>query len=81
MQTDRRTPLLQVGSFNYPEKKMVFRDEFIADEKQIRSVLDYNVGINELSKAEKRYTAITGKTGHSTCCTSNPIPFPECRFS
>ena len=40
---------------------MIFRDEFIADEKNIRSVLDYNVGINELSKEEKRYSAITGE--------------------
>ena len=51
----------QVGSFNYPINKMIFRDEFIADEKNIRSVLDYNVGINELSKEEKRYSAITGE--------------------
>ena len=42
---------------------MIFRDEFIADEKNIRSVLDYNVGINELSKEEKRYSAITGELG------------------
>ena len=53
----------QVGSFNYPINKMIFRDEFIADEKNIRSVLDYNVGINELSKEEKRYSAITGELG------------------
>ena len=52
---------MQVGSFNYPINKMIFRDEFIADEKNIRSVLDYNVGINELSKEEKRYSAITGE--------------------
>ena len=51
----------KVGSFNYPINKMMFLDEFIADEKQIRSVLDYNVGINELSKKEKRYSAITGE--------------------
>jgi len=50
----------KVGSFNYPITKMVYRDEFIADEKQIRSVLDYNVGITELSKEEKLYSAITG---------------------
>ena len=50
-----------MGSFNYPITKMVYRDEFIADEKQIRSVLDYNVGITELSKEEKLYSAITGE--------------------
>ena len=51
----------KVGSFNYPINKMLFLDEFIADEKNIRSVLDYNVGITKLSEAEQRYTAITGK--------------------
>ena len=35
----------QVGSFNYDNTKMVFNDDFIADESQIRSVLDYSIQV------------------------------------
>ena len=53
----------QVGSFNYDVNKMIFRDEFIADEKQIRSVLDYFIEINPLSERHQRYEALTGELG------------------
>ncbi len=53
--------LPQVGSFNYDVNKMIFRDEFIADEKQIRSVLDYFIEINPLSERHQRYEALTGE--------------------
>ncbi len=49
-----------MGSFNYDVNKMIFRDEFIADEKQIRSVLDYFIEINPLSEKHQRYEALTG---------------------
>ena len=39
---------------------MVFNDEFIADESQIRSVLDYSVKINKLPESKQNYVAITG---------------------
>ena len=39
---------------------MVFTDEFIADESQIRSVLDYAVEIRELPQHQQNYVAITG---------------------
>ena len=39
---------------------MVFTDEFIADESQIRSVLDYAVEIRKLPKDKQNYVAITG---------------------
>ena len=68
-----------MGSFNYPINKMMFLDEFIADEKQIRSVLDYNVGINELSKKEKRYSAITGELQASPLIVL--IKYEVCFFS
>jgi hypothetical protein len=38
--------LVQVGSFNYDNSKMVFNDEFIADETKIRSVLDYSIKVS-----------------------------------
>lgn len=50
----------QVGSFNYDTSKMVFLDEFIADEKQIRSVLDYFIEINKLPPSYSYYVALTG---------------------
>ncbi|XP_059096027.1 glycine receptor subunit alpha-2-like [Tigriopus californicus] len=50
----------QVGSFNYDVTKMIFKDEFIADEKQIRSVLDYFIDINKLSEKDQTYFALTG---------------------
>ena len=40
---------------------MVFQDEFIADEKQIRSVLDYFIEINKLPPSYSYYVALTGK--------------------
>ena len=52
--------IFQVGSFNYDNQKMVFSDEFIADESQIRSVLDYAVEIRKLPKDKQNYVAITG---------------------
>ena len=39
---------------------MVFSDEFIADESQIRSVLDYAVEIRKLPEEKQNYVAITG---------------------
>ena len=39
---------------------MVFNDEFIADESQIRSVLDYTVEIKALPQSQQNYVAITG---------------------
>ena len=36
--------LFQVGSFNYDTEKMVFRSEFVPDEKEsIKSILDYSI--------------------------------------
>jgi len=52
--------LFQVGSFNYDNSKMVFVDEFIADQTNIRSVLDYSVQIEELPDNQKNYVALTG---------------------
>merc|ERR1719445_1472473 len=39
---------------------MVFSDEFIADESQIRSVLDYAIQIKKLPESQQNYVAITG---------------------
>ena len=39
---------------------MVFVDEFIADQTQIRSVLDYSIQIKELPEHQKNYVALTG---------------------
>ena len=50
----------QVGSFNYDTTKMIFRDEFIADENQIRSVLDYFIQIRKLDMDDQYYVALTG---------------------
>ena len=50
----------QVGSFNYDTSKMIFRDEFIADENQIRSVLDYFIQIRKLKPDDQYYVALTG---------------------
>jgi hypothetical protein len=52
--------LFQVGSFNYDTSKMIFYDEFIADQKQIRSVLDYFIEIKKLPKDYQYYVALTG---------------------
>ena len=51
----------QVGSFNYDTSKMIFQDEFIADENQIRSVLDYFIQIKKLPQDFSYYVALTGK--------------------
>ncbi|XP_023327258.1 glycine receptor subunit alpha-2 [Eurytemora carolleeae] len=50
----------QVGSFNYDNTKMVFNDEFIADETKIRSVLDYSIHIDKLPEDKQNYMALTG---------------------
>jgi len=57
---DVQVCLFQVGSFNYDNTKMVFNDEFIANESQIRSVLDYAVEIRKLPASKQNYVAITG---------------------
>ena len=51
----------QVGSFNYDTSKMIFLDEFIADENQIRSVLDYFIEIRKLPPNFSYYVALTGE--------------------
>ena len=50
----------QVGSFNYDISKLIFYDEFIADENQIRSVLDYVINIRKLKPKDQYYVALTG---------------------
>ena len=40
---------------------MIFLDEFIADESQIRSVLDYFIEINKLPPDYSYYVALTGE--------------------
>ena len=63
----------EVGSFNYDNTKMVFVDEFIADHRQIRSVLDYSIKIEELPEMEKNYEALTGATQQTQrCCKVLP---------
>merc|ERR1711953_1396764 len=58
---DVQVCLFQVGSFNYDNGKMVFvDDEFLANQSQIRSVLDYSVEIQKLPKGEQNYQAPTG---------------------
>ena len=52
---------MQVGSFNYDINKMIFQDEFIAAEDQIRSVLDYEIKIRKLSEKYQKYCALTGE--------------------
>lgn len=64
---DKQICLFQVGSFNYDITKMIFRDEFISDEKAIRSVLDYFIEIRSLSDKDKRYEALTGKVTTNMC--------------
>ena len=49
-----------MGSFNYDNTKMVFVDEFIADQTQIRSVLDYSIQIKALPLHQQNYVALTG---------------------
>ena len=50
-----------MGSFNYDINKMIFQDEFIAAEDQIRSVLDYEIKIRKLSEKYQKYCALTGE--------------------
>ena len=52
----------QVGSFNYDTEKMIFKDEFIADDTKIGSVLDYSIEITELPASKSFYNALTGKS-------------------
>lgn len=40
---------------------MIFQDEFIAAEDQIRSVLDYEIKIRKLSEKYQKYCALTGE--------------------
>jgi hypothetical protein len=39
---------------------VIFYDEFIADENQIRSVLDYVINIRKLKPKDQYYVALTG---------------------
>ena len=49
----------QVGSFNYDAEKMVFRSEFVPDEKEsIKSILDYSISINKLRDDQTHYMAL-----------------------
>lgn len=50
----------QVGSFNYDDTKIMFGEEFVADAKSIRSVLDYSISIHELDEQDKLSVVITG---------------------
>ena len=61
----------QVGSFNYDTSKMIFLDEFIADQTQIRSVLDYFIEIKKLPKNFSYYVALTGKFHHASTLRQN----------
>ena len=40
---------------------LCFRDEFISESDQIRSVLDYYINITALAKRDQYYVALTGK--------------------
>jgi len=40
---------------------MTFEDLFIADDRQIRSVLDYFIEIRELDEEDQNYEALTGE--------------------
>ena len=51
-----------MGSFNYDTSKMVFKDAFIADENQIRSVLDYFIEVKKLKPDSQYYVALTGES-------------------
>ena len=49
----------QVGSFNYDMTKLVFYNEFVPDEKDaIKSILDYQITINDLPPDETHYMAL-----------------------
>ena len=74
---------LQVGSFNYDVTKMTFMDEFISDDKSIRSVLDYFIEIKSLSDKDKMYVALTGESmfGNPTSISHIPQLFAVCSFS
>ena len=57
---DEQRCMFKVGSYSYDNTKMVFKDEFIAPDSQIRSVLDYSVKIRKLPEEKQNYVAITG---------------------
>ena len=46
---------------NFLLESLIFRDEFIADGRTIRSVLDYNINITKLTPRDQYYVALTGK--------------------
>lgn len=51
--------LLQVGSFNYDMSKMVFSNEFVpTKEDAIKSILDYEIEINDLRPHQTHYMAL-----------------------
>ena len=51
--------IFQVGSFNYDMSKMVFVNEFVPDEKEaIKSILDYQITINDLKADQTHYIAL-----------------------
>ena len=45
-----------------------FRDEFISESDQIRSVLDYYINITALAKRDQYYVALTGKQKCNSKC-------------
>ena len=47
---------------------MVFKDEFITDQNQIKSVLDYNIEVKNLKPESQYYVALTG-----TWCCYQPL--------
>jgi len=50
----------QVGSFNYDMTKMVFENEFVPNEEQaIKSILDYQITIQNLKPEDTHYIALT----------------------
>ena len=49
-----------INSFRLAHSKMVFIDDFIADQSQIRSVLDYSIQIRKLPQSQQNYEALTG---------------------
>ena len=49
----------QVGSFNYDMSKMVFANEFVPKkEDAIKSILDYDIVINDLLPEQTHYMAL-----------------------
>ncbi len=51
--------MFQVGSFNYDMSKMVFVNEFVPKEEDaIKSILDYEIEINDLAPEQTHYMAL-----------------------